>query len=130
MISIIKLSTGEEIVGEIDEAKNNDPDFVLVSNPLKIMYQPTTYGSPNTYIARYMMFGKGNQVALHSKHVVAVCEPRDSFVVYYKKAVEQYQKTEEDIDHQLKDATYDEDDLVEDIFTNILKKMPKGSLPN
>lgn len=137
MIVLFKLVTGEEVIGEIVDMHEDKDRMILVNNPLKVVYQQTPRGVPNTVVARFMVFGNPRNVVINSQAVVAISEPRDTFIAYYHSALKHYEDLDEELDEQLiyaskineEESSEKAEKMVQDIFTNILNNMPR-SKPN
>ena len=137
MIVLFKLVTGDEIIGEIVDYHDDKDKMILVNNPLKVVYQQTPRGIQNTVVARFMVFGNPRNVVINANSVVAISEPRDTFIHYYRTALKHYEELDQELDEQLIYASKINEDetsekaekIVQDIFTNILNNMPK-SKPN
>jgi hypothetical protein len=84
-----------------------------------------------------MVFGNPRNVVINTQAVVAISEPRDTFITYYRSALKHYEDLDEELDEQLLYASKINEDessekaekMVQDIFTNILNNMPR-SKPN
>lgn len=132
MITFIKLVTGEEIIGEVVDIVEGDDKMLLLKNPLKVIYQQTPRGVPNTVVARFMVFGESENIVFNTDLIVAVSQPRKSFINYYLSALEHYKELDEELDDQLEYASETnssmldkKEKIVQDIFANILHNMPK-----
>ena len=121
MLVLIKLSTGEEITGEIKKTKKRNVTTLLY--PLKIIYRQSMDGMPVTFVARYGMFSKKHFVEINNNHIISISEARESFHSYYKDAVKHYETLDSNIDKQLGQLSNDKSDM----FENILQNMPKDS---
>lgn len=134
MITLIKLVTGDEIVGEVVDLIEGDDRMLLIKNPLRVVYQQTPRGVPNTVIARFLVFGESDSVVFNADCIVAVSQPRESFVNYYRSALKHYEDLDEELDEQLYYASKstrsilnesDNNQAVQDVFADILHNMPK-----
>lgn len=131
MITFMKLVTGEEIVAEVVDLVEGDDKMLLLNNPLKVVYQQTPRGVPNTVVARFMVFGEARNVVINASSIVAVSEPRQSFINYYQSALKHYEELDVELDDQLNYASdvniseSEAEKAAHDIFTNILKNMPR-----
>lgn len=125
MIGLIKLTTGEEIVGEV-KSLNIKGDTTVVDFPLRIIYKQSVDGLPITFVTRYQMFSKENSVNIFNDHIISICEARSSFIEYYKDAIKYYDQSEGNIDKQLLSLVESSNSQYDDI----LNSMPKNSLLN
>lgn len=122
MIALIRLTTGEEIAGEIKKTSKKT-DTTIVHFPLKIVYRQSIDGVPITFVARFSMFSKDAFIEINNSHIVCQSEARDSFCTYYKDAVKHYEGIDDTIDKQLNTLSNSE----ADVFESILKNMPKDA---
>lgn len=125
MIKLIRLTTGEEIAGEVRKTTKKT-DTTTIHFPLKIVYRQSVDGMPVTFVARFSMFSKDAFIEINNSHIVCQSEARESFCIYYKDAVKHYESIDDTIDKQLNLLSNDETD----VFDSILKNMPKGSSVN
>lgn len=125
MIALIKLSTGEELAGEVKSVILKG-ETISVSFPLRIIYKQGVEGIPITFVTRYQLFSKDNSVNIFNDHIISICEARPSFVEYYKDAIKYYEQTESNIDKQLTSLL----DTSDTSYDDILNSMPKNSLIN
>lgn len=125
MIGLIKLSTGEELVGEIEDI-NIKGNITTVIFPLRIIYKQNVDGLPITFVTRYQLFSKENNANIFNNHIISICEARPSFVEYYKDAIKYYDQSESNIDKQLLSLVESSNSEYEDI----LNSMPKNTLLN
>jgi len=74
MIKVLKLVTGEEILGEI---LSEEADRIAVKNPLLIMMQRTQNGEVGMGFLPYLPYSEDRQFTFKSDHVL-VCKEVDS----------------------------------------------------
>jgi hypothetical protein len=126
MIGLIKLTTGEELVGEIKGTSRRGTSTTIL-NPLKIIYKQNIDGLPITFVQRYQMFAKNPEVQIFNEHIVSIGEARASFVNYYRDAIKHYEQSDSNIDKQLTTMMQESN---EDNLEALLRAMPKGSTIN
>lgn len=126
MIGIIKLSTGEELVGDI-KSLTRKGSSTIITNPLRIIYKQSIDGMPVTFVQKYQMFNKTPEIRIFNEHIVSICEARESFIEYYKDAIRHYEQSDINIDKQLNSLSKEGADK---IFESILHNMPKDSSIN
>lgn len=124
MIGIIKLTSGEEIVGEIKSLSRRGTSTTIL-HPLKIIYKQSLDGLPITFVQRYQMFNKTPDLQIFNEHIISISEARESFIEYYRDAVKHYEQTEANIDKQLNTMSKDDNS-----FEALLHNMPKDSSIN
>ena len=84
-IIVLKLITGEEILGEIDS--ESETEFVLV-NPVGIAVVRGPDGTPNVGFAPFPIHAeqkRGSTIALVKKHIVYSYVPAEDFVNNYNQ---------------------------------------------
>jgi hypothetical protein len=84
-IKILKLITGEEVLGEIES--QSDTEFVI-SNPVGIAIVPGKNGQPNVGFAPFPLHSaqkKNSTLAFAKKHVVYSYEPAQDFIDNYNQ---------------------------------------------
>lgn len=123
MIVLIKLTTGEELAGEVDKPILKG-STITVYNPLKIIYKQSMEGIPITFVVRYQMFTKHSKVDIFNDHIISISEARETFVRYYEDAIRAYNETEASIDKQLSMLMGESSNS---LFSDILYNMPKDS---
>lgn len=81
MVKIIKLSLGEEIVGEL--ISENDSSF-FIKNVYVIMYRFHPFSTnPTVKLVPYMMFGVNNNFEFKKSYIVNQTDAREAFAEYY-----------------------------------------------
>lgn len=99
MITIIKLNSGLEVVGNLDYESN---DFLVLSKPLQINYRYFVGPSPSVSFIRYIMFGDSHNITFQKQHIITKVLARDSFkAVYETHAKYYYDEHEKIIDAEL-----------------------------
>ena len=76
-IQIVKLTTGEDLIGDITEEEIDGRGFLLIKKPAIIMIMPKP-GSETDYtvgLAPYAPFAKDHKVPIFPAHVVSVYDP-------------------------------------------------------
>lgn len=72
-IKCIRLSTGEDVIGDISEAFTSE-DPVVVKNPAQIVIQQTDGGRVGAAFAPFLPFAKDNTVTFYGRSIVGECE--------------------------------------------------------
>jgi len=81
MVSILKLSSGAEIVGEL--LSSSDEGY-SVKNPLLIYYRHRLDSAmPSAGLTRYSPFSKQEKVNFRHEHVVNILDPIPAMKAYY-----------------------------------------------
>lgn len=122
MIVILKLTTTQEVVGELIDSS---PTSVHLKRPLLINYRYYIAGTPSVSFARYAMFSADDQISFQRAHVVNEIEARSSFInVYERQADYFFSEHEKNIDAELDsfaDRTEQQDN---DQLKKLLEMMP------
>lgn len=81
-LKILRLSTGEEILGEITEENTSQ---VKVKNPVRIMMVPSKADpqNPNIGFAPFMQWSEEKELTLNANHVIVTATPITEFVNQY-----------------------------------------------
>ena len=102
MISIVKLTSGTEIVGSVEHENSHE---IVLGNPLQINYRYFTGPVPSVSFVRYIMFAQAESVTFDKMHVLHVVQARESFARFYGTAVKQFSKdVVQMIDDELSDV--------------------------
>lgn len=72
-IKCVRLSTGEDIIGDVSEAFTAD-DPVIVKNPAQIVIRQTETGNVGASFAPFIPFAKDNTVKFYSRAIIAEIE--------------------------------------------------------
>lgn len=121
-VTILKLASGTEVVGELKS--KNDHSYVM-HKPLQINYRYFQGSTPSVSFIRYIMFANSDLVAFSREDVLNVATARDAFADYYLSVVDgYYSKLETLVDKEFRsllafDATEKDDPL-----SSILDMMP------
>ena len=87
-IQIVKLTTGEDIIGDLSEQEIEGRGFILVDKPAIIMMMPNP-GSDTEFsvgLAPYAPFAKDHKVPVFPTHIVSIYDPgKDMLNAYNKK---------------------------------------------
>jgi len=122
MVKIIKLSSGEEIVGE--EVSNTHS--IILKNPMVIVYKYFPLSTlPNVKLVKYMMFSKENIFKFNHVDVINITEARDSFSEFYSHIIEtSKESTDNNIDVDLRLAIELDKKDKDKFYESILEQMP------
>lgn len=119
-ISLVKLSDGTEIIGNVTW---DDSMHLVLTKPLNIHYKYFFGGVPSVSFSRYMMFASSENITIKQSHVMVVTEARKAFADFYEDSVEDYYgKLQESVDSELISAlsTVEKDQALK----KILEMMP------
>ena len=87
-IQIVKLTTGEDIIGDVSEQQVEGKGFIQVVKPAIIMMMPNP-GSDTEFsvgLAPYAPFAKDHKVPVFPTHIVSIYDPgKDMLNAYNKK---------------------------------------------
>jgi len=91
-VRILKLVTGEDVIGVIDEAEVDEGKKVIsVKAPHYIMMRATGEDQ-NEFtlgLTPYAPYAKNSVIGLIPRHVISVCDPNDDLMKAYKKRFDQ-----------------------------------------
>ena len=112
---ILRLSTGEDIIG--DCMFDDEQEFVLVGNPMKVMLQRVPEMKQTVLIMMPWLpleLIEEDLATINYTDIITTVNPKESFVEYYMNKVDKYQKVlekESDLEkYSLDDFDSDEDD--------------------
>ena len=82
---ILHLSSGEEIIGEVESEGDQS---IGVLNPMTMLYISDEYGNTGMRLAKYIL-GSDNDQVFHfsNKHIICSAEPRKVVIDYYKGGI-------------------------------------------
>jgi len=130
-LSIIKLTTGVELIGEVRKTTSG----ISITDPLQINYKFVSFQPmPTVGVSRYMPFAQDTTFTFFLDQVVHVVEPRESMVQYYAHALDNYRN---DIDQHIDDellsvvgrSTISKSRSTEELYKALLDRMePEGPL--
>ena len=86
-IQIVKLTTGEDLIGDLEELEMESRQFLLINKPAIIMIMPQP-GSETDFtvgLAPYAPFAKDHKVPIFPAHVVSVYDPGTEMLNSYNK---------------------------------------------
>lgn len=103
MVSLIKLSSGAEIVGIISQSNNTHID---VTNPLQLNYfMKSPNHTPSVSIQRFIPFATDQDITFNRNHVLAIAIPKKGMLNYYDNALRVIQENvDKMIESELNDA--------------------------
>ena len=81
-IQIIKLTTGEDLIGEVGNTEVDGKAFLTIDKPALIMKMPKP-GSDTEFgvgLAPYAPFAKGHVVPIFPAHIVSVYDPAEEIL--------------------------------------------------
>jgi hypothetical protein len=83
-VKIIKLITGEELLGEVTES-SPIPTSVIIKNPIRIVVMPNKIDpkTPNIGFAPWAEFTDDKSFVLDKSHILAIMNPIKEFVNQY-----------------------------------------------
>lgn len=81
-LKVIRLSTGEEIMGEVLESNNN---IVVIKDPVRIIMMPSKAdpNNPSVAFAPFMQWSDEKTLTLNANHVTLITTPIKEFVNQY-----------------------------------------------
>lgn len=130
MILVIKLISGEEIIGELESVP--DTQFYNISNPMSIVDGYDEYGTITMKLRDAMLLSDETLITIPEKSVITYYPASEIMIKYYRKAVifaKQY--TKKKIEGQIKEATVQLDEYMsESSIEKVLRELRlRGSNP-
>lgn len=129
MLILLKLSSGEEVVGYL---KQEEGDHYLIENPLKVMYQvrgPSR--GPVVYLHQLMPFADDAAVKFPKQHIIFTANPKKGMHNYYNSVLVELTETSDMIDEQLSDVPETPNDAAiedeKDLLLALLQKQQVGN---
>ncbi len=112
MITILRLTTGEEIIGEIEDESLPNNEFYNILNPMFIVSSREDHGGAMK-LRDFFLLSEEELLSLPKKRVMVEYAPSYTFLEYYKKA-SYYQRnyTKVMIDEQIRAATAELDEMI------------------
>lgn len=127
MITIVKLSNGIEIVGNVVDSYK---DIISIEKPLQINYRYFLGATPSVSFVRYLMFSKTNTITFNRSDIVNQTEARTSFADYYISVVDYYfDELEKLIDAEFNSLIESATNNQEQQMKRILEMMPTDDTP-
>ena len=84
-VQIVKLTSGEDLIGKVQEAEIEGKAFVIIEDPALIMMMPKP-GSETEFgvgLAPYAPFSKDHKVPIFPNHVVSIYDPGPEMLKAY-----------------------------------------------
>ena len=84
-IQIVKLTTGEDLIGDLEELEIESRAFLKINKPALIMIMPKP-GSETDFtigLAPYAPFAKDHTVPIFPNHVVSIYDPGPEMLKTY-----------------------------------------------
>ena len=84
-IQVVKLTTGEDIIGDVKESEIDGRGFLVIDKPAIIMMMPKP-GSETEFgvgLAPYAPFAKEQKVPIFPTHIVSLYEPETDLLNAY-----------------------------------------------
>lgn len=121
MISIIKLTYGVEIIGDVIRL---DDTHVVIADPLQINYkQRTDMGPPTVFLHRFNPFSKATEHTIKLDHVLLFSVPMDGLVKYYQATLNTIRDGGDAlVDYELTEAAKSFDNETNDIDRAMMEK--------
>lgn len=84
MLSLVKLSSGTELLGIVVEVQDG---FIVVQNPIQISTFVRPNGTSGIVAQRYTLFSVQENYNININHVESVCTPLGELTDYYERAM-------------------------------------------
>jgi len=80
MIQILKLSSGEELIGTVSDFEVEGRQVIKIEKPAVIILQPVEGqdGKFGIGLAPYAPYAEKNEVSIMPQHVIAIMQPTDN----------------------------------------------------
>ena len=85
-VQIIKLVSGEDIMGVVSDTEIDGKAFLLVERPAVILMMPKPGGDENEFgvgLAPYAPFAKQHKVPIFPNHIISVYDPDTNLLNAY-----------------------------------------------
>jgi len=127
MIKIIKLISGNEIVGVVSETSTGQ---ITVDNPLQINYRYYMGSTPTASFIRYCLFGEDTTAQILREHIISQHSVRDSFRKVYDSNVKYYYgEHQQMIDGELESLSAAQESAQDEQLKKLLEMMPVDGAP-
>jgi hypothetical protein len=87
-IQILKLASGEEVIGEVQDVVVQDRQIIVLSKPAVIILQPADNDKDGSKfsigLAPYAPYAHENTIHIMPQHVIGVMQPSDQMKSEYK----------------------------------------------
>jgi len=86
-LQIVKLSSGEEILGKVSDLEIEGRQLIQVEKPAVVIIQPhpTEEGKFNVALAPYAPYAEKSLVSIMPNHVVAIMSPVGNLIDEYNR---------------------------------------------
>lgn len=120
MLALIKLQNGTEVIGKIEDSK--DDQTLILKDPMQINYRlSATQPMPIVSVSRYMPFSEQCVIKFDRNNIMHVAEPRDAMSKYYYHAIDTYYEyVDKSIDKELLNAISYKDKNLEKAYKDLL----------
>jgi len=91
-IQILKLSSGEEVIGQVTDIVVDERQIIVLQKPAVIILQPTENdGKYSIGLAPYAPYAHENTMHIMPQHVIAVMQPtsqmKDEYNTHYGSSI-------------------------------------------
>ena len=110
-IKIVRLQSGEDIMADIFQDKENDT--IMLDNPMQVIFKRIPTGQTVMMMMPWLPIEiiKENSAVVYSSDILTIIEPKDDLVNYYGSVViEAQQRMEEKRDFSPSEEDEDEED--------------------
>jgi hypothetical protein len=132
---IVKLITGEEVIGKIKGNNINfNNEFFDIEDPMNILYVSDTYGNMAMKMRKYVMCSEESTLSFRTDDVITYSTPRKAIVEYYRESIDYSNSLVESVDHAVSKSKeyfskgYDEED--EELMKALLDSMKSDTTIN
>lgn len=128
MIKILKLSNGEEVVGELVD---NHQTKIVLKEPMNIVYRYHPASPfPHVKLTRYMLFSSDILYEFSNMDVYNVTQARESFANYYLHVRKMTEQSGEMLDRELNEAVQADQVSKEEVYRSMLDQIQKPDIMN
>lgn len=136
MITVFKLSNGEDMIGDVEEPLTS-VEFYNIINPMLIVGARDVYGEGTMKLRDALLLSDEGMMTIPSKHVITYYKPSIAMAAYYTQAVAYSTKcTRPEIAKQIDEATQDLSTAMEAeeraarSLASLLMQMQQGKKPH
>lgn len=115
-VKFIRLNTGEDLIAEILEVKDDEKSYYVFVNPLKVVYTMSTTNSGilSVGLMQWVLnrICEEQQFNIYPEDVLTMATPTDDLIEYYFGCVDHFMINKKQLDDQteFEDEALDDDD--------------------
>jgi hypothetical protein len=132
-IQFVRMNTGEDLVTEVTEVKNDEDIYFIFSNPLKIVYVMGNKPGVMSISLMQWVFPslcRDQDFTVYPQDIIIMNHTSDSMEEFYSNSVENFNLRKKDLEDRTEFENHMMDDSSEaiDMFRELLKGFDKNKL--